>query len=291
MPTTYLTTLSAFTHFLTAYVHTLLYLRHLYPLPSFLRTRFHNTPVYQSRHPDVCQWIQDAISAVRDELLKGTVARIAIVVFHPGYDEGSGSVKILERYMLDVSGFPVVTREERFMDIEWEKSEQEKAEAERKAAAEAAAAEEMARNKGKGKAKQKPKGLDADVDVDLSEQFRAAFITLTTRASQLEPLPPECSFNISMELKDEADVDPPIGHPQKWVPSQPSLQKTGRKGAVLSDDETHGRPEGEDLGGAKVTPIRTVEAGVFRFETWIEEGRAKFETQWPEESNFDSSAG
>ncbi|KAJ4354492.1 uncharacterized protein N0V89_006229 [Didymosphaeria variabile] len=293
MPTTYLTTLSAFTHFLTAYIHNLLYLRHLYPLPSFLCTRFHNTPVYQSRHPDVCQWIKDAVAAVRDELLKGTVARIAIVVYHPGYDEGSGSVKILERYMLDVSGFPVVTREERFMDIEWEKSEKEKVEAEKRAAEEAAAAAaEVVGNKGKGKAKQKPEGLDADVDVNLSEQFRAAFITLTTRASQLEPLPPDCSFNISMELKDEADVDPPIGHPQKWVPSQPSLQKTGRKGAVLNDDEMHSRPEGEDLGGAKVTPIRTVEAGVFRFETWIEEGRAKFETHWPsQQSSLDSSAG
>lgn len=287
MPTTYLATLSAFTHFLTAYIHTLLYLRHLYPLPSFLRTRFHNTPVYQSRHPDVCQWILDAVTAVREELLKGTVARIAIVVFHPGYDERSGSVKILERYMLDVSGFPVVTREERFMDIEWEKSE-----AERLAAEEAAAAAEEAagnRGKGKGKAKQKPKGLDADVDVNLSEQFRAAFVTLTTRTSQLESLPPDCSFNVSMELKDEVDVDPPIGHPQKWIPSQPSLQKTGRKGAALKDDELHGRPEGEDLGGAKVTPIRTVEAGTFRFETWIEEGKAKFETQWSEKSSFASS--
>ncbi|KAF9740893.1 hypothetical protein PMIN06_011169 [Paraphaeosphaeria minitans] len=291
MPTTYLTTFAAFTDFLTAYVHTLLYLRHLYPLASFLQVRFHNTPIFQSRHPDVCQWIQDAVAAVREELLKGTVARIAIVVFHPGYDEGSGSVKILERYMLDVSAFPVVTREERFMDIEWEKSETEKAEAERRAAEEAAAEAEAAGHKGKGKAKQKPKGLDAEVDVNLSEQFRAAFITLTTRASRLEPLPPDCSFNISMELKDEADVDPPIGHPQKWVPSQPSLQKTGRKGAVLNDEERHGRSEGGDLGGAKVTPIRTVEAGVFRFETWIEEGKAKFETRWPEASSLDSPTG
>ena len=36
--------------------------------------------------------------------------------------------------------------------------------------------------------------------------------------------------------------------------------------------------EGEDLGGAKVTPIRTVQAGVFRFETWIEEAKAKLQS-------------
>jgi mitotic spindle assembly checkpoint protein MAD2B len=32
---------------------------------------------------------------------------------------------------------------------------------------------------------------------------------------------------------------------------------------------------GKDLGGIRFTPIRTVEAGTFRFETWVEEGRAK----------------
>ncbi|KAF1964896.1 DNA-binding protein [Bimuria novae-zelandiae CBS 107.79] len=303
MPTTYLTTLMAFTHFLTAYIHTLLYLRHLYPHESFLRTRFHNTPVHQSRHPNVCQWILDAVAAVKEELTKGTVARIAIVIFHPGItpsssyeeEEGLGQVKILERYMLDVSSFPVLTREERFMDIEWQKTEAER-EAERARQAEedariaaALAAQEESAFKGKGKAKKKEKKapLDAEVAVDLSEQFRAAFITLSTRVSQLEQLPEGCSFNISMELKDEADVDPPIGHPQKWMPSQPSLQKTGRKGATVQDN---GRQEGEDLGGAKVTPIRTVEAGVFRFETWIEEGKAKFNTRWPK-SSFESSAG
>jgi mitotic spindle assembly checkpoint protein MAD2B len=85
-----------------------------------------------------------------------------------------------------------------------------------------------------------------------------------------------------MELKDEADVDPPVRHPQPWIPVQPSLQKTGRKVTVRDEDEEEDiekgkRSEGDDLGGVKVTPIRTVEAGVFRFETWVEEGKAKFE--------------
>ena len=35
--------------------------------------------------------------------------------------------------------------------------------------------------------------------------------------------------------------------------------------------------EGRDLGGASVIPIRSVQAGVFSFENWIEEGKAKFE--------------
>jgi mitotic spindle assembly checkpoint protein MAD2B len=278
MPPTYYATLSAFTHFLTAYTHTLLYLRHLYPQTSFVRSRFHNTPVHQSRHPLVCDWIRDAISAVREELLSGTVARIGIVIYSYGPENTSdrtGSVKIMERYMLDVHSFPVVEKGHRNMEIEWEEEEGEEEEEESSGAENAV--------------KTKQKALDADVDVDLSEQFRAALLMLSTRTAQLSPLPPCCSFNICMELKDEGDVDPPIGHPQPWVPVQPSLQKKGRKGARV--DEEDGERGGEDLGGVKVTPIRTVEAGVFRFETWIEEGKAKFQMLTKTKDSFASSGG
>jgi mitotic spindle assembly checkpoint protein MAD2B len=261
MPETYHTTLNHFTHFLAAYIHTLLYLRSLYPRSSFLTTRFHNTPVHQSRHPLVCDWIRDAVSAVRQELLSGSVEKIAVVIYSLGV-KGGGSAKIMERFMLDVSQFPVVDKNERNTEIEWESDEE-------------------LRGKGKQKA------LDADVNVDLSESFRAALVLLTTRCSQLSPLPPNCSFNVSMELKDDADVDPPIGHPQAWIPVQGSLQKTGRKGGVGND--IGGREEGADLGGVRVTPIRAVEAGVFRFETWVEEGKAKFEPEEPEKDSEKSS--
>ncbi|USP74474.1 uncharacterized protein yc1106_01748 [Curvularia clavata] len=269
MASTYLETLAHFTTFLAAYTHTLLYLRSLYPRASFVQSRFHNTPVYQSRHPLVCEWITDAIAAVREELMNGTVARLAIVVFSYGgsSDDGAvGSAKIMERYMFDVSRFPVVNKADRNMEIEFEGvSDNED---------------------GGGVVKRgKTKALDVDVDVNLSEQFRAALIALTTRTSMLAPLPPNCSFNISMELKDGAEVDPPIRHPQPWIPVQPSLQKTGRSATIRDEfDEEEfetGRrreEEGEDLGGAKVTPIRTVQAGVFRFETWIEEAKAKLQS-------------
>ncbi|KAJ4301859.1 hypothetical protein N0V90_003955 [Kalmusia sp. IMI 367209] len=268
MAPTYLTTLSAFTQFLTVYTHSLLYLRALYPRTSFLRARFYNTPIYQSRVPSVCTWILDAVTAVHDELAKGTVARIAIVVFHASSkddkSQGTGSVQVLERFLLDVK---------------WAKTEEERQQAAEKAAAD----REEAKDDDEG---ERPEDLGAEADPNLAEQFRAALITLTTRVSRLAPLPAGCSFNISMELKDEADIHPPMEHPQRWVPVQPSLQKTGRKGAegVEHGSETKGRSEGEDLGGAKVTPIRTVEVGVFRFETWIEEGKAKFETKTPSQA-------
>jgi mitotic spindle assembly checkpoint protein MAD2B len=271
MAPTYLETLGHFTTFLTAYTHTLLYLRSLYPRASFIQARFHNAPVYQSRHPLVCEWITDAIAAVREELLNGTVSKIAIVVFscEGDIESATGSVKIMERYMFDVSSFPVVDKGGRNLEIEWE-----------------GATPELSDNEdGGGVVKRgKTKELDVDVDVNLSEQFRAALIALATRTSVLTPLPPNCSFNISMELKDEADLDPPIRHPQPWIPVQPSLQKTGRTVTIRDefDEEEfeNGKrkeKEGQDLGGAKVTPIRSIQAGVFRFETWVEEAKGKFQ--------------
>ncbi|KAF2833310.1 DNA-binding protein [Ophiobolus disseminans] len=286
MSATYLETLSAFTSFLTAYTHTLLYLRTLYPPTSFVESRFHNTSVYQSRHPLVCDWIHDAVAAVREDLLEGTVHRIGIVIFSYGGEDGGGSAKIMERYMFDVGEFPVVGRNERNMEIEWDSASEGDGERDGDETDTS-----VPTKKGKGKQKE----LDADVDVNLSEQFRAALIVLSTRTSLLAPLPPNCSFNICMELKDEGDVDPPIRHPQPWIPVQPSLQKTGRRVTVRDEAEEEvvqeGR-KGEDLGGVKVTPIRSVEAGVFRFETWIEEGRAKFEAIGKsQETTFGSSIG
>ncbi|KAI8936325.1 hypothetical protein NX059_006741 [Plenodomus lindquistii] len=275
MAPTYLDNLSAFTTFLTAYTHTLLYLRTLYPRTSFVQTRFHNTSVYQSRHPSVCEWIRDAVAAVRGQLLDGTVSRIAIVIFGYGGEENkTGSAKIMERYMFDVGDFPTVDKNERNMEIEWDYHSSE--------------AGESDPEEGNGeRPKRKEKALDADVDVNLSEQFRAALLSLTTRTAQLSPLPSNCSFNISIELKEEGHVDPPIGHPQAWVPVQPSLQRTGRNVTSRDEDDEEefelgkrrGKPEGRDLGGARIIPIRTVQAGVFRFETWVEEGKAKFEAQ------------
>lgn len=206
-----------------------------------------------------------------EELLNGSVARIAIVVFSYEGDQASaaGSAKIMERYMFDVSSFPIVDKGDRNMEIEWQGTTPDVSDNED---------ESGILKRGKTKA------LDTDVHVNLSEQFRAALIALTTRTSTLAPLPPKCSFNISMELKDEGDIDPPIGHPQPWIPVQPSLQKTGRTATIreeLEEEEFESgrriRKEGGDLGGAKVTPIRSVQLGVLRFETWIEEAKAKLQ--------------
>lgn len=295
MPQSYLSHLHHFLIFLTAYIHTLLALRDLYPRATFLTARFHNTPIFQSRHPTLCTWITDAVSAVRTELLAGTVARIAVVIYHLPPSSPSGATKVLERHLIDVSRFPTVPKQDWETDIVFAPAEPAPA-----------PAPAPAPDQTKEKTKTKPKPLDADTPVDLAEQFRAALIQLTTRCGRLAPLPPHCSFSLALELKD--DADPPVGHPQPWIPVQPSLQKTrgteagsAASGSAGAETDENGRSnsastssgpaEGADLGGARTTPIRAVEAGVLRFEMWVEEGKAKFEMQAQGSGSVESSGG
>lgn len=271
MPESLHTQLDLFTDFLLAYTHTLLCLRGLYPPTSFVRARFHNTPVYQSRHPAVCEWVQDAISAVHAELLAGSVARIAIVIYWHGGVEQTGRPKILERYMLDVSKFPMLSKEERNMRLGWDRGSLSGSDV-----------EDFSTGNGNSRRQQKKKSSGRSMkhrepDVDMAEQFRAALVMLNTRCSRLKPLPKNCSFNLSMELKDEPGVDPPLGHPQPWIPTQDDAQRKSAQ-RNLAFSETSDRPTSKVAeGAAKVTPIRVVEAGVLKFDTWIEEGKAKFE--------------
>ncbi|KAF3031902.1 hypothetical protein E8E12_000825 [Didymella heteroderae] len=295
---TYTDTLNAFTNFVTAYVHTLLYLRSLYPRTFFVHSRFHNTSAYQSRHPLVCDWIRDAVDAVRTELLGGTVSRIGIVIFHCGNGSKSGSaeketgdVQVMERFMIDVSAFPVVDEDERDAVLEWGSRPSSQASVGSAPleldGSDTSSCPDRSR---RGDGPYEP-AFDLVADANLAEQMGAVLILLTTRCAQLNPLPDKCSFEIALELKDGADVDPPIGHPSAWIPVQPRLQKTGRdtsRHATVEADGEHSsmqtrheledkRKRGGDLGGLRFTPIRTVEAGTFKFETWVEEGRAKFE--------------
>lgn len=49
-------------------MHTILYVRQVYPAELFVRRRKYNTPVYQSRHPALNEYISGAVKAIADEL-------------------------------------------------------------------------------------------------------------------------------------------------------------------------------------------------------------------------------
>ncbi|KAI0460130.1 HORMA domain-containing protein [Xylaria acuta] len=242
--------LTTFTHFLTVCIHNILYYRGLYPATTFLTSRAYNLPVHQSRHPTVCAWIRDAVDATRAQIAQGTVERLAVVVY-----DGNGAV--MERWMFDVARFPVwkgVPKDGKGKEKEWDREDDDGDDAGGDAAA-------VARDGGVPGDEEQSKVNWANID----EQLRAAVRRLAYVSEKMAPLPEGCTFTVAVELRDEAEA--PIGHPQPWVPTQPSLQ------TVSKDQQT----PGEDVGGAKTTPLRAVEAGPLFFECWVEEGKAKSE--------------
>ncbi|KAI1367310.1 HORMA domain-containing protein [Xylaria arbuscula] len=243
------TLLTTFTHFLTVSIHNILYYRGLYPSATFLTSRAYNLPVHQSRHPAVCSWVRDAVDAARAQLVLGSVERLALVIY-----DAAGAV--MERWMFDVARFPVWNGVPLSNQSEVDIQEKEGAAEDEEDIA--AAADIDAELLGGGDQQQ------SDINwTNVDEQLRAAVRRLAYVGEKMGPLPEGCTFSVAVELRDEAEA--PIGHPQPWVPTKPSLQPTSR-------DQ---RTPGEDVGGATTTAVRAIEAGPLFFECWVEESKAK----------------
>lgn len=158
---------SAFTDFITVAIHTILYERSIYPRTSFLTARKYNHPVRQSRHPKVCEWINDAVLAVETQLLKGVVSSVAVVII-------SKDNKIMERFVFDASRFPAVPVTD--LDTPLERKDSN--------------GEEVA----------------VLPMIDMEEQFRATMSRFSNCESVLKPLPQGCTFTVAIELKPDGDA-------------------------------------------------------------------------------------
>ncbi|KAI9722012.1 MAG: hypothetical protein M1812_001972 [Candelaria pacifica] len=246
---TYQALVTTFSDFLTVAIHTIIYERGIYPKESFLSARKYNYPVRQNRHPKVCKWITDAVAAVEAEIFKGTVARTAVVIYSAQCDP-------LERFMFDISTFPTIPPGEALTPFERAADDQ---------------------NNGEQSAPTVP-------EIDLDEQFRAVMSRLAVCGSTLGSIPENCSFTVCIELKESSE--PPFGHPQPWIPAQPSLQAAREDDTENKRKETKGgrHAKGSDIGGVRTLPVRAVEAGDFTLEMWIEEGRAKGKSDKTEEA-------
>jgi len=163
-PVTYRILISSFVDFLTVAVHTILYERALYPQTSFLTARKYNFAVRQSRHPKVCAWINDAITAVETELLKAAVDKIVVVIY-------TKANKPVERYVFDASEFPEMPPDELDTALEAEDEDGDEIEV-----------------------------LPLE---DWDEQLRALLSRMTSQMAKLKPLPPGCTFTIAIELNEE----------------------------------------------------------------------------------------
>jgi mitotic spindle assembly checkpoint protein MAD2B len=156
-----------FTDFLVVAIHAVLYERNIYPRTSFLSARKYNFAVRQSRHSKVCEWINDAVAAVETELLKGTVERVAVVIY-------TKDLKPTERYVFDVSRFPAVAPADVDIILERRSASGDK--------------------------------LPILPLTDLEEQLRATMSKISGCGSILRPLEPGCTFTVAIELKGEGQA-------------------------------------------------------------------------------------
>ena len=241
--------LDTLTSFLTVTTHHLLYLRRLYPPVSFLSTRAYNYPVRQNRHPVVCAWINDAVSAIRDQLEKNTVEKISLCIYE--CDDN----RVLERWTFDLHSFPSIAKRDREVPFEATSS-------------------------------QDGDTLIKTVNVaNLEAHFRATLSRITTSAARLRPLPegpgaPDCSFTLAVEVKDKADR--PVGRTEKeerkWVAAEPQSFLTSLPHSSPLAPPQRGLAE---QNSPQTHPVRRLEAGELRMEVWVEEAAAKFEFDVP----------
>ncbi|KOS23222.1 DNA polymerase zeta processivity subunit [Escovopsis weberi] len=251
--------LSSFTSFLTIAIHSLLFHRELYPPASFLTTRAYNLPVHQSRHPLVCAWVADAVSALTPHLARGALSRIALVVHGPpttttssnsnsnsNSSNSGAALPVLERWVFDVRDFPVwgalpkTPTAPPDADTEGPPDHPNPYPNPNPDAAALDAA---------------PADTDAVNWADVHEQLRAALGRLALAGEKAPALPADCTFTLALELRDAADA--PIGHPQPWIPSA-SNAPAAATGPAAPPERT------------STVPVRSVRAGPLFFECWLE---------------------
>ena len=239
--------------FLTVSIHQILYLRQIYPPVSFISARAYNYAVRQNRHPGVCEWVNSAIAAVRDQLQKSTVERVAVCIFECEENQ------VLERWTFDLRALPVVDPKER--DTPFDASEEGK---------EAEGAETQA---------EEERLLRKKINLaDLEAQFSAMLARLNGAAGKLKPLPKDlqCSFTVTIEVKEDADR--PVGRLHKeerqWVAAEPEVWRTEEADIPEDKEDAQMRRHGSR---GRTVPIRRLEAGELRLEFWVEESKAKFD--------------
>ncbi|MCJ1394417.1 hypothetical protein MMC18_007295 [Xylographa bjoerkii] len=289
---TYQAVVAEFSEFLTVAVHTILYERDIYPRTSFLSARKYNYPVRQNRHPRVCKWIQDAVAAVEAELLKGTISRTSLIIFSP-------TSTPLERFVFSTAHFPIIPRNEALTTLEVPDPD---------APLPNAAPTTTTTTTTDGPS---PPTLPPAPLINLHSQFRALFARLSTLTSSLSPLPPNCTFTLAIELHDRSVRRPdgdfagqaPLSSNSAWIAAEPGLQPREAGEEVTEGSSSHGlgssteeggsagegkgkeraspagyvSQKGKYLGGQRTVPVRSVEAGPFVMEVWVEEGRGKAE--------------
>ena len=246
---------ASFTNFLTVSIHQILFLRSVYPRATFLPVRAYNYPVRQSRHPKVCDYINEASISVGTEILKGTITAVSIII------SSLRTNQPLERYAFDLSGFPRVPTGEVNTTFE-----------------------DRREDSSKPGTPVSDRGAPSPPTPDLEAQFRACLARLASACARLTPLPRDEEFSFTVCIEVREDALPPAGttkEEQTWIVAEPGkvhLRSCTAPYSVskLRNGEPQQPPPRVSNGRAKTVPVRRVEAGELRLELWVEEARQKF---------------
>ena len=231
------------TSFLTVCTHHILYLRQIYPPLSFLATRAYSYPVRQNRHPAVCTWINDAITAIRDQLTKNTISTISLCIYELDTNQ------VLERWTFNLQSFPTVPKRDR--DVPFSTTEDT--------------------------------DLPTKINlVDLEATFRSALSRISSASTRLKPLPtpptgPECSFTLTIELGSNADrpVSRLSPEERKWIVAEPDpLPQSTSPSKPPNSNNNATSPQGNAAKGS-TTPIRRLTTGPLHLELFVTESAAK----------------
>ncbi|OJJ51173.1 hypothetical protein ASPZODRAFT_138282 [Penicilliopsis zonata CBS 506.65] len=257
---------ASFTDFLTVSIHQILFLRSVYPRATFLPVRAYNYPVRQSRHPKVCDYINDAAIAVGTEILKGTITAVSIII------SSLRTNQPLERYAFDLSGFPRVPVGEINATFEERKDDP-------------SSSSKLGVNVSE-------RGSAPPQTIDLEAQFRACLARLASACARLTPLPRDDEFSFTVCIEVREDALPPAGttkEEQTWIVAEPgkvhlrscTAPYSVSKAKSADDPQQQHQhlpppPPKVSNGRAKTVPVRRVEAGELRLELWVEEARQKF---------------
>ena len=229
--------------FLTVSTHHILFLRSIYPRTSFVSTRAYNFPARQNRHPGVCAWVNDAVEAIRDQLEKNTVEKVALCIFEVDKN------MTLEKWMFDLTMFPAVGKADHDTPFDKEPTESDEV---------------------------SDSGPGDQINVaDLEAHFRGILTRLDSICSRLQPLPrnKECSFTLAIEVRDHADR--PVGRlereERKWIPAEPGSFHGPDAYKDVTEAETKSQRRSSRTKGNRLLPVRRLEAGKLRIEVTVEE--------------------
>ncbi|KIK70737.1 hypothetical protein GYMLUDRAFT_32786 [Collybiopsis luxurians FD-317 M1] len=104
-------TVRGITEFIEVAIHTILYVRQVYPAELFIRRKKYDTPVFQSRHPTLNTYISDAVKAVGEEMIKGNLDKVVVVIKNK--DE-----KALERFIFSMENMIQVEKFDKDTSVE-----------------------------------------------------------------------------------------------------------------------------------------------------------------------------